>query len=170
MINRLHALVAFTFCLAAAQVVSVADDERPGSAGNLRDAAWFKQADKNGDGRLSREEAPNREVFDDVDTDRDGVASVKELQVWQAKRPQRVIPSPADQTQPPTSENAKQAADYSARHGGRAVLVMVDGKIVFERYDNGFGAGNGHPPAQRHQRVLGTGDRGHDRGRTDRLV
>ena len=31
------------------------------------------------------------------------------------------------------------AADYSARNGGRAVLVMVDGKIVFERYDNGFG-------------------------------
>jgi CubicO group peptidase (beta-lactamase class C family)/predicted dienelactone hydrolase len=31
------------------------------------------------------------------------------------------------------------AADYSARNGGRSVLVMVDGKIVFERYDNGFG-------------------------------
>ena len=31
------------------------------------------------------------------------------------------------------------AADYSARNGGRAVLVMVDGEIVFERYDNRFG-------------------------------
>ncbi len=31
------------------------------------------------------------------------------------------------------------AADYSARHGGRTVLVLVDGKTVFERYDNGFG-------------------------------
>jgi len=31
------------------------------------------------------------------------------------------------------------AADYSARNGGRAVLVMIDGRIVFERYDNGFG-------------------------------
>ena len=30
------------------------------------------------------------------------------------------------------------AADYSTRNGGRAVLVMIDGKIVFERYDNGF--------------------------------
>ena len=39
----------------------------------------------------------------------------------------------------PTAENFKQAADYSARHGGRAVLVMVAGKTVFERYDNGFG-------------------------------
>jgi len=32
------------------------------------------------------------------------------------------------------------AADYSARNGGRAVLVMVDGNIAFERYDNGFAA------------------------------
>jgi CubicO group peptidase (beta-lactamase class C family) len=31
------------------------------------------------------------------------------------------------------------AADYSAKNGGRAVLVMMNGKIVFERYDNGFG-------------------------------
>lgn len=30
------------------------------------------------------------------------------------------------------------AGDHSARNGRRAVLVMVDGKIVFERYDNGF--------------------------------
>ena len=37
-----------------------------------------------------------------------------------------------------TEENFKRAADYSAAHQGRAVLVMVDGKIVFERYDNGF--------------------------------
>jgi len=31
------------------------------------------------------------------------------------------------------------AADYSARNGGRAVLVMIDSRIVFERYDNDFG-------------------------------
>ena len=29
------------------------------------------------------------------------------------------------------------AADYSARNGGLATVVMVKGKIVFERYDNG---------------------------------
>lgn len=39
----------------------------------------------------------------------------------------------------PTAETFRRAADYSARHGGRAVLVMVDGETVFERYDNGFG-------------------------------
>jgi CubicO group peptidase (beta-lactamase class C family) len=32
------------------------------------------------------------------------------------------------------------AAEYSAGHGGCAVLVLVDGKTIFERYDNGFDA------------------------------
>jgi len=31
------------------------------------------------------------------------------------------------------------AADYSARNNGRAVILMANGKLVFERYDNGFG-------------------------------
>lgn len=37
------------------------------------------------------------------------------------------------------SLHATEAADYSAENGGRAVLVTVDGKVTFERYDNGFG-------------------------------
>jgi CubicO group peptidase (beta-lactamase class C family) len=36
------------------------------------------------------------------------------------------------------------AADYSARGSGHAVLVMVDGKVVFERYDNGWTADKPH--------------------------
>ena len=37
-----------------------------------------------------------------------------------------------------SAENFKKAADYSKANKGRAVLVMIDGKIAFERYDNGF--------------------------------
>ena len=121
MINRLHALVAFAFCIAAAQV-TIADDEPPASEKRLRDAAWFKQADKDGDGRLSREEAPNKAVFDDVDTDGDGFASVKELQVWLAKRPQRV-------TQP-TPDRGGQSAPATAPLDGvekRSVVIFSDG-------------------------------------------
>jgi hypothetical protein len=44
--------------------------------------AWFKQADKNADGKLSRDEAPNKEVFGDVDTDQDGFASLSEVNTW----------------------------------------------------------------------------------------
>jgi len=39
----------------------------------------------------------------------------------------------------PIKVHGDLTADYSARNGGRAVLVMIDGRIVFERYDNGFG-------------------------------
>ena len=39
----------------------------------------------------------------------------------------------------PSRCTAGLAADYSAKNGGRAVLVMVGGKTAFERYDNGFG-------------------------------
>lgn len=37
-------------------------------------------------------------------------------------------------------ENCLRAAAYSAQHKGRAMLVLVDGKVVFERYDNGHTA------------------------------
>ncbi len=40
---------------------------------------------------------------------------------------------------PVVEVHGDRAADYSARNGGRAVLVMADGKTVYERYDNGFG-------------------------------
>lgn len=43
---------------------------------------------------------------------------------------------------PPTPEERRaaftRAADYSAELGGRAVLVMVDGQVEFERADNGW--------------------------------
>ena len=39
------------------------------------------------------------------------------------------------------------AADYSKDHSGRAVLVQIAGKIVFERYDNGWSAQRFHPLA-----------------------
>jgi CubicO group peptidase (beta-lactamase class C family) len=43
-----------------------------------------------------------------------------------------------------TREQLRAAADYSASHNGHAVLVQVDGKIVFERYDNGHSADKPH--------------------------
>ncbi|MCC6323147.1 MAG: serine hydrolase [Phycisphaerales bacterium] len=39
------------------------------------------------------------------------------------------------------------AADYSAEHSGRAVLVMHAGRVVFERYDHGWNADRPHPLA-----------------------
>lgn len=61
--------------------------------------------------------------------------------------------SPAAQTQEPEAGAAAQpalfekAADYSEKFSGRAMLVMLDGRVVFERYANGWSAGKPHPLA-----------------------
>ena len=41
----------------------------------------------------------------------------------------------------PALAGLEAAADYSASHRGQATLVMYDGAILFERYDNGGGVG-----------------------------
>lgn len=51
----------------------------------------------------------------------------------------------ADVSAPPP--DYQRAADYSARHGGRAVLVQKSGQVVFERYDNGWRPNLPHPLA-----------------------
>lgn len=44
-------------------------------------------------------------------------------------------------------ERCQSAAAYSAKFAGRAVLVMHEGKVVFEQYDNGWAAALPHPLA-----------------------
>ncbi|MCA9258170.1 MAG: serine hydrolase, partial [Planctomycetales bacterium] len=44
----------------------------------------------------------------------------------------------------PSEANCKRAADYSEANGGFSVLVMVDGKIVFERYGKDGGTDKRH--------------------------
>ena len=47
------------------------------------------------------------------------------------------VQTPASVASPVTPENFKLAAAYAAAHGSFAVLVMHDGKIQFEEYQNG---------------------------------
>ncbi len=47
----------------------------------------------------------------------------------------------------PVPTGFTNAADYSTKLGGHAVLVLIDGKMVFERYDNGWTAQRPHPLA-----------------------
>jgi predicted dienelactone hydrolase/CubicO group peptidase (beta-lactamase class C family) len=46
---------------------------------------------------------------------------------------------PAEAVRVPPWQRCVAASDYSARSGGRAVLVWADGQTVFERYDHGAG-------------------------------
>ncbi len=56
---------------------------------------------------------------------------------------------PAAVPMPPGSNAMARAAEYSASRGGRAFLVQVDGRVVFERYD-------GWPPNLPHPLASGT--------------
>jgi len=65
-----------------------------------------------------------------------------------------VTPTPPAATAParvvapaPSQDALTAAADYSAERHGRAMLVMHDGKVIFERYDNGWAADRPHPLA-----------------------
>jgi hypothetical protein len=52
----------------------------------------FKAADKNNDGKLSREEYPQPEIFDAVDANKDGAATLEEVRTYYRNR--RAQPTP----------------------------------------------------------------------------
>jgi arylsulfatase A-like enzyme len=54
-------------------------------AGNRVDEA-FKKADANNDAKLTREEYPQKDLFDAVDADKDGFATLEEVQTYYRKR------------------------------------------------------------------------------------
>lgn len=54
-------------------------------AGN-RIAEALKNADKNGDGKLTREEYPKPELFDVIDANKDGFATTEEIKAYYAKQ------------------------------------------------------------------------------------
>ncbi|MFM7056377.1 MAG: sulfatase-like hydrolase/transferase [Planctomycetota bacterium] len=56
----------------------------PGAANRI--AAAFEAADKDGDGRLTRAEYPQQELFDAVDADDDGFATVAEVRAFYQQR------------------------------------------------------------------------------------
>jgi arylsulfatase A-like enzyme len=56
----------------------------PAAGGRMQ--AALKAADKNGDGKLSREEYPQPAVFKDIDKDGDGFATREEIQAYYAGR------------------------------------------------------------------------------------
>ena len=143
-----------------------ADETKPGEGRQRDPAAAFQRLDADGNGKLSKEEFKKLatlgqgifkdrpevldRLFERLDADKDGALSLDEYKKIGGLRGRSGPPSsPAPTAAPapqksaagkpvaPSAENYKKAADYSAQSGGRAVLVLVDGKTVFERYDNG---------------------------------
>lgn len=58
---------------------------RRSPSGNRIDEA-FRNADKNQDGKLSREEYPQPEIFDAVDANKDGAATLEEVRTYYRNR------------------------------------------------------------------------------------
>lgn len=59
---------------------------RSAARGTTRIDDAFKKADKNGNGKLAREEYPQPEIFDAVDADKDGFATLEEVRAYYQKR------------------------------------------------------------------------------------
>ncbi|MBL8758517.1 MAG: serine hydrolase [Phycisphaerae bacterium] len=62
-------------------------------------------------------------------------------------RPAVVTLRPLDPSAPDFQARCVAAADYSAKHAGRVVLIMHKGRVVFERGDNGWPVDRPHPLA-----------------------
>ncbi|MEM7146267.1 MAG: serine hydrolase [Verrucomicrobiota bacterium] len=114
----------------------------------------FKRFDKDSDGRIRQDEFPwDGPLFQRIDGDGDGTISIDELVEFSDRRrvsggddspASKVIKREIPEGAPLSLGSCRAAAEYSARADGYSVLVMWDGEIVFEQYDNGWSEGTAH--------------------------
>jgi dienelactone hydrolase/Ca2+-binding EF-hand superfamily protein len=95
---------------------------------------WLKKIDRNGDGKVSREEMPK--IFDLIDADKDGIGTVAELTAYFTKakgkgQTKGATPSPSPSTAPaPGSANPNEPAARGALPDTvekRAITIWSDG-------------------------------------------
>lgn len=97
-------------------------------AQNAAQSDGFKKIDRNGDGKVTRDEMPK--LFDQIDADKDGIASAEELTAYFAKaRPKgggsTAAPAPAPGSANPNEPAARGALPESVEK--RAVTIWSDG-------------------------------------------
>src|SRR5690606_30130146 len=94
---------------------------------------------------LRREEAAGRQAGLNAGRARGvrwrGGATMRSTITWVAATALLACAAPAGAQ---TERQARAAAEYAAEHDGHAVVVMVDGRIVVEEYQNGYTAGEPH--------------------------
>lgn len=113
----------------------LANDASAQNANSKEAPNWFKQADKDGDGKLTKEEAPNKEVFGDVDTNQDGFASLDEVNTWLASRPSQSSSTASPKGRGETNQSKDTIETEQQRNRGqlpenvekRSVTIWSDG-------------------------------------------
>jgi CubicO group peptidase (beta-lactamase class C family) len=162
-LNRWRFLrVVFALLACGAGSVFVAARTQPVAQRDPAPGNRFDALDLDGDGKISRQEFPQERLFGLFDRDGDGFVTRAEATqaILDLAERGRVGPSPEITTAtragapvPGTSitlGNCRRAADYSARFKGISMLVMLDGKVIFEDYPNGGS------PARAHELASGT--------------
>ncbi|MCC6466191.1 MAG: serine hydrolase [Planctomycetes bacterium] len=126
-------------------VVSLAQEAPQPEAPALTDQAkaLLKQLDKDGDGKLTTAEIPerHRKTAAAHDADGDGVFADAELNALAkaAAELQPATPSRGTPAKDPASGLYLVAAhDYHKATRGEALLVLKEGKVVFQANDNGY--------------------------------
>lgn len=103
--------VAAVLCLAVALPIRAAQRPEPGKgAGRARQQAeqFFARHDRNGDGKLSRDELPEwaRRLFDRIDANQDGAISLDEDAAFRAERARRRGGRRPARPRPPAPDHA----------------------------------------------------------------
>jgi CubicO group peptidase (beta-lactamase class C family) len=121
-----------------------------GQQAGTRIGQRFRALDRDGSGTLTLQESQRTRLeFRAIDGDRDGAITLAEATAFfqrAAAGVNRLTPSaePREilgvitESMPLTRDSCRAARQYSQRANGHAMLVMVDGSVVYEAYDNGW--------------------------------
>jgi acetyl esterase/lipase len=95
---------------------------RPAAGGSLDEL--FKRIDRNGDGKLTRDEIPQR--FDQLDKNKDGAFTREEAQAGMAQRRPQATTQPTTPSSPATELVRKLDVRYATMNGVEAKSQSLD--------------------------------------------
>jgi len=145
-------ITLITLSTILACLIASAQTQQRASGGGL--AERFQQLDKNGDGKVTREEAAQLPMFDQWDADKDGAMTLEEVTAFYAKRrstgkaadmPDK--PAPASNQNVPTDGFVPDAPFVGEVNGSYIDPEFSEGagQVVFQDARNRVWIGDIHP-------------------------
>jgi hypothetical protein len=118
----LTCISAVLFCL----TVAAQQPARPAAGGGAALEERFKQFDRNGDGKVSREEAPQLPMFNQWDANQDGAITLDEIRAFYQRRSGSTKPGPRD------AGKAQPSPPRAAAGRGTSDALLPDAPLVGE--------------------------------------